>query len=288
MNMNMMNGNGGNIYPQKKLPLQSQSINKMNTINTMQSHSHNHKGEKRGVQHQSNENMMKSKPSKLPTFDDFISIIKYVDYTKKYGLGYILSNGCTGIYFNDSTKIILYENKRNILYIDHNGLKTFCSLTNYASSLKKKVTLLKHFTDYLWKLNNPSNGEIMSDIDRDINQQLTKLKLQSNNDGPLLNDDDSSRIFLKTHISDQYCNLWKLSNNMVQVNFTDNSQIMIMGSMCLYKDKNRNKNLYHLNEIDKSNKKDLKKRCKYTQQLLEKIASKKSNNNSQNNSNNSG
>jgi len=275
----------------KKNPLQSQSLNKMrndtNTINRMQQKDNKimnnlqHNKEKRGVQHQSNENINKS-------YDDFISIIKYVDYTKKYGLGYILSNGCTGIYFNDSTKILLFENKQNIFYIDQNGLKTFCSLINYPSVLKKKVTLLKHFTDYLWK---PINGENLSENDQNINKQLIDLKMRyndNNNDNDELLNDDETKIFLKNHISDQYCNLWKLSNNMVQVNFTDNSQIMIYGSLCLYRDKNLNKNIYHLNEIDKSNKKDLKKRCKYTEQLLMKIAKKGSNNSSQNSSNNSG
>ncbi len=32
---------------------------------------------------------------------------KWADYSSKYGLGYILSNGCPGIFFNDSTKIML-------------------------------------------------------------------------------------------------------------------------------------------------------------------------------------
>jgi len=32
---------------------------------------------------------------------------KWVDYSTKYGLGYLLSNGCCGVFFNDSTKIIL-------------------------------------------------------------------------------------------------------------------------------------------------------------------------------------
>lgn len=32
---------------------------------------------------------------------------KWVDYTSKYGLGYLLTNGLTGVFFNDSTKIIL-------------------------------------------------------------------------------------------------------------------------------------------------------------------------------------
>ncbi len=30
-----------------------------------------------------------------------------MDYSAKYGLGYLLSDGSTGVYFNDSTKIIL-------------------------------------------------------------------------------------------------------------------------------------------------------------------------------------
>jgi len=32
---------------------------------------------------------------------------KWVDYSSKYGLGYLLSNGDVGVFFNDSTKIIL-------------------------------------------------------------------------------------------------------------------------------------------------------------------------------------
>ena len=36
-----------------------------------------------------------------------IHVKKWVDYSTKYGLGYLLSDGSTGVYFNDSTKIIL-------------------------------------------------------------------------------------------------------------------------------------------------------------------------------------
>jgi polo-like kinase 1 len=36
-----------------------------------------------------------------------IHVKKWVDYSTKYGLGYILSNGASGVFFNDSTKIIL-------------------------------------------------------------------------------------------------------------------------------------------------------------------------------------
>ena len=40
-----------------------------------------------------------------------VSVKKWIDYSSKYGLGYILSDGHVGVYFNDSTKII-YKPKR--------------------------------------------------------------------------------------------------------------------------------------------------------------------------------
>jgi polo-like kinase 1 len=39
-----------------------------------------------------------------------IHVKKWVDYSTKYGLGYLLSDGSTGVYFNDSTKIIVDKN----------------------------------------------------------------------------------------------------------------------------------------------------------------------------------
>ena len=37
-----------------------------------------------------------------------IWVKKWVDYSSKYGLGYLLSNGSTGVFFNDSTKIVAH------------------------------------------------------------------------------------------------------------------------------------------------------------------------------------
>ena len=32
-------------------------------------------------------------------------VVRYVDYTSKYGLGFLLNTGSAGVYFNDSTKV---------------------------------------------------------------------------------------------------------------------------------------------------------------------------------------
>ena len=45
-------------------------------------------------------------------------VTRWVDYTSKYGLGYMLANGSIGVYFNDSTKIILSSNGENFEYME--------------------------------------------------------------------------------------------------------------------------------------------------------------------------
>ncbi len=42
----------------------------------------------------------------------WVWVKKWVDYSSKYGLGYILTNGCTGVFYNDSTKIILSKDEK--------------------------------------------------------------------------------------------------------------------------------------------------------------------------------
>lgn len=44
-------------------------------------------------------------------------ITKWVDYSTKYGIGYKLSNGCYGVLFNDSTKMMLNQNCFNFCYV---------------------------------------------------------------------------------------------------------------------------------------------------------------------------
>ena len=45
-------------------------------------------------------------------------VTKFVDFSSKYGLGYMLSNGSYGVLFNDSTKIILHSNLFHFDYIE--------------------------------------------------------------------------------------------------------------------------------------------------------------------------
>ena len=50
------------------------------------------------------------KPVEIPSSSNpspMVWVTKWVDYSTKYGLGYLLSNNSCGVFFNDSTKIVL-------------------------------------------------------------------------------------------------------------------------------------------------------------------------------------
>ena len=73
-----------------------------------------------------------------------IYVVKFVDMSSKYGIGYLLSNGFCGVFFNDSTKIILNPNTNIFYYIEkkHKDTpsKVHCyNLNNYPDDLKKKL-----------------------------------------------------------------------------------------------------------------------------------------------------
>ena len=76
---------------------------------------------------------------------------KWIDYSSKYGIGYLLSNGSTGVYFNDSSKMLAY-NQDEFYYFEKIAKEDICrrySFVDYPSELKKKASLFAHFKGYL-------------------------------------------------------------------------------------------------------------------------------------------
>merc|ERR1719261_401706 len=89
-------------------------------------------------------------PNALPE----LWVTKWVDYSSKYGVGYILSDGSIGVYFNDSTKAILAPDGKRFDYItrrthERPEVRTTHTFEDYPEDMKKKVTLLRHFRNYM-------------------------------------------------------------------------------------------------------------------------------------------
>jgi polo-like kinase 1 len=86
-----------------------------------------------------------------------VYVKSWVDYSAKYGLGYVLSNGSLGITFNDRSKLILdadcfhfsffLKNQDNVDLPDKKcpHCHTFAK---YPDELDSKVRLLQHFWSY--------------------------------------------------------------------------------------------------------------------------------------------
>ena len=95
---------------------------------------------------------LSSQSNNLADTFPFIAVKKWIDYSSKYGIGYALTNGSCGVYFNDSSKMVSITDGR-FFYIDkiakEDVYKKY-SFTEYPQELKKKVSLFGHFKGYLY------------------------------------------------------------------------------------------------------------------------------------------
>lgn len=106
-------------------------------------------------------------------------VTKWVDYSSKYGLGYLLSDLSAGVFFNDSTKVVsdntsnqfYYYERKSISATEKQDVMTQYSFGNFPKDLQKKVTLLQHFKSYLEQNYEPQEKE----------QLVQRNKLNANN-----------------------------------------------------------------------------------------------------------
>jgi len=180
-----------------------------------------------------------------------VVVKKWVDYSSKYGLGYLLSNGMTGVFFNDSTKIILDANAVNFNYMerrasDKQDVVSTHSLTDYPKELQKKVTLLHHFKSFL-----EGDGKVPNAIEEE-------------------KEDDGGRVYVKKWMKTKHAIMFRLSNKIVQVNFTDKTEVILSSEnkMVTYSNKKGEKSNYPLATALESSNTEMAKRLKYTKEIL--------------------
>jgi len=49
-------------------------------------------------------------------------VTKWVDYSSKYGLGYLLSDLSAGVFFNDSTKVVAESSGNQFYYYERKAI----------------------------------------------------------------------------------------------------------------------------------------------------------------------
>ena len=199
---------------------------------------------------------------------------KWLDYSSKYGLGYLLSNGHLGVFFNDSSKIILNTTTNEFNYIerrvsDRQEIYSSYLLTDFPKELNKKVTLLQHFKAYLEgdksesSNNNKNTNEQMPN--QETKPESTYTPAAQGNQKTL-----NGYVYVKKWMRTRHAIMFRLSNKIVQVCFQDHTEIILSSEsrVVTYANKKGERLSYPLSTALESNNYEMTKRLKYTKDIL--------------------
>eukprot|EP00826_Nyctotherus_ovalis_P048705 TRINITY_DN5763_c0_g1_i16.p1 TRINITY_DN5763_c0_g1~~TRINITY_DN5763_c0_g1_i16.p1 ORF type:complete len:662 (+),score=216.02 TRINITY_DN5763_c0_g1_i16:76-2061(+) len=203
---------------------------------------------------------------KLGSVADKGTLAEYVayfqDYTEKYGLAYMLTNGMIGFHYNDMTNILWIKNKEQYVYADYYAKTEVVYISRQdckgklSKDLEKKRKLVDHFIVHCSKA--ASEG-----------------KLQEAKDSVA----DCS-VALKRVIKTRKGMLFRLTNNVIQMLFIDKSQLILSfnSKTLLYIDKSGNREQMRMtrNFLTIENDKILK-RFEYTMGVVNCLNSNKGN-----------
>ena len=214
---------------------------------------------------------------------------KWVDYSSKYGLGYLLSNGFSGVFFNDSSKIILNPTTKQFFYIerrasDKQEIINSHHMDDFPKDLQKKVTLLNHFKNYLEGESNPAENPQSSENGETTDENGEKAK----DKGKDKKDKDKPFTYVKKWMRTRHAIMFRLSNKIVQVCFQDKTEIILSSEsrVVTYVNKKGERMTYPLITALEMSNYEMNKRLKYTKDILTHMLTMNQQKNAQRNQNN--
>jgi len=191
-------------------------------------------------------------------------VVRWIDYTSKYGMGYILSNGLLGILFNDSTKIILSPSGQHFDYINRRSsdrveVQSTHTLSEFPEDLTKKVTLVRHFKSYLLS-QNAEKKESAYLGESGFGEPVRHCQ-------PLFLPGEAP--YVKKWSRTKHAAIFMFSNKVVQVVFNDKTEILMTSRQqsCTYLDKRGESATYPV----ESPSAELSKRLKYLKDAMSSL-----------------
>lgn len=214
-----------------------------------------------------------SQAAVLPSDMPELWVTKWVDYSSKYGVGYTLSDGSMGVYFNDSTKIIMSAGGTSFDYITRRmqekpEVRTTHTFEDYPEDLKKKVTLLRHFrnymlTDIMAQKDGASVGESSLPPPAQNNAQKGAA---ANSSSP-----ESGQVhYVKKWTRNKHAIMFQLSNKIVQIFFFDKAEAVLSSKtrMATYTDRNSQVCSYPFSNVWDVPNPELARRLRHTKDIL--------------------
>lgn len=192
-------------------------------------------------------------------------VSKWVDYSSKYGVGYILADGSIGVYFNDSTKIVLVPDGNQFDYVtrrtqDRPEMRSTHTFEDHPEDLKKKVTLLRHFKNYmLMDIIEKKDGATAGESG--LPMTLARLQMPY---------EPGQVPYVKKWTRNRHAIMFQLSNKTVQVVFFDKTEAVLSNRSrtVTYVDKRGHVSSYPLSNVLDVPNPELAKRLRYTKDIL--------------------
>ncbi|XP_004342927.2 polo kinase 1 [Capsaspora owczarzaki ATCC 30864] len=146
-----------------------------------------------------------------------IWVTKWVDLSNKYGLGYQLSNGVVGGYFNDANTLLMYPDGRTVDSISYEGEPVKMMGRRYMidrlpDDIQPKVAALSRFEEHMKNLlMDPNEADVV---------------LSSNSEPP----SDSSLPFVRKYWLTEHAIVFRLLQ-LVQINFLDHTKLILSAQL---------------------------------------------------------
>ena len=177
------------------------------------------------------------------------SIVKWLDFSAKYGVCYLISDGSVGCLFNDMTKLLLCKGHDHMLYTPDTSGGAHAAASEVLPAveppperLKKKVNLLFHFQKQLGGEFRPSGASAPPHPKRSV--------------------------FVKRWVKTKYSSVFRLSDRTIQVIFRDKSAIHLctQEKYIIYFDKFGGSDSYFFDALPSDP--PMLRRLKYTKEIL--------------------
>ena len=142
----------------------------------------------------------------------------FKDYSNKYGIAFIAHDNSFCAFFNDTSSICLAPDNVSVSYIERfansDSIINF-KIHDYPSELEKKVSLLKHFVKPLSQSPHYTPNKVVSKRD------------------------PSNFFYVKKWLKQPQATFFRLSNDILQVNFEDKSCVVLStdNTNCLFRNK---------------------------------------------------
>jgi polo-like kinase 1 len=175
-----------------------------------------------------------------------------------------------GVYFNDSTKAVLAPDGSHFEYITRRTqekpeVRTSHTLENYPEDLKKKVTLLRHFTSYML-----SDKFVQRDGASLGESVLPKPCPASQNPETNITYELGRAPYVKKWIRNRHAMMFQLSSRDIHVVFFDKTEVVISFKtrMVTFIDKRSQASSHPLCNIKDVSNMELARRLKYINEIL--------------------